>query len=501
MQNIEMWVVVIAYLAAIVIIGFIINRREKNVGMDDYYVSQRSLPPIVIAFSLVATSQSGMVFLGAPGTCYTAGYAQMVWTCMVGGVLGIMLCNLVLGKPMRYLGERYNSITLTDLLGDIYDTKKLQLVCVITLLIVSTFYCVVQWSSIGNLFYALLGVNYKWGVVIGLLVVAVYSALGGNKSSTVVATVQLFIAMLAVLYMFFLALYVGGGLTSINEGIQKIDPNMLKLTNENYSIWKAFGFLIIYGVGMIGQPAMATKFFSLKNSKMLGAALALGVTSYCFTILNPFAAWVMRIRIEGGELAALTSVDTVIPRFVAVFANPYIGGLLIAGTLSAIMSTSAALLITVSSTFTNDLCAKMLHKDLSGKKGMFLAQIVTLAAALISGLIALDPPDTVWFIGNAAWGAFAAVFTPALVLGLRWRRATKQGAIASMWTGLVLIFGLRALTYSGLWTWPFSIDMSACVLLATFVIHILVSLATPEQEKEWMPRKKAEVLAMYNHTR
>ena len=69
MQNIEMWVVVLVYLATIIIIGFAINRREKNVGMNDYYVSQRSLPPIVIAFSLVATSQSGMVFLGAPGTC------------------------------------------------------------------------------------------------------------------------------------------------------------------------------------------------------------------------------------------------------------------------------------------------------------------------------------------------------------------------------------------------------------------------------------------------
>ncbi|MCI8893884.1 MAG: hypothetical protein HFI41_04395 [Lachnospiraceae bacterium] len=497
MQNIQMWVVVIAYLAAIVIIGFIINRRDKNIGMNDYYVSQRSLPPIVIAFSLVATSQSGMVFLGAPGTCYTAGYAQMVWTCMIGGILGIMFCNLALGKPMRYLGERYNSITLTDLLRDIYATKKLQLVCVITLLVVSTFYCVVQWTSIGNLFYALLGVDYKWGVVIGLIVVAVYSALGGNKSSTIVATVQLFIAMLAVLYMFFLALHVGGGLTAINDGIREIDPNMLKLTSDSYSPWKALGFIIIYAVGMIGQPAMATKFFSLKNSKLLGAALALGVISYCFTILNPFAAWVMRIRIEGGTLAALSSVDTVIPKFVEAFANPYIGGLLIAGTLSAIMSTSAALLITVSSTFTNDLCVKMLHKNMSGKSGMAIARIVTLAAAFISGIIALNPPDTVWFIGNAAWGAFAAVFTPALVLGLRWRRATKQGAIASMWAGLILVFGLRAFTYSGIWTWPLQIDMSACILIATFLIHIAVSLATPAQEKEWMPRPKKEILSAH----
>lgn len=495
MNNIQMWSVVIAYLVAIIVIGWAINRRQKNQSMGDYFVSQRSLPPIVIAFSLVATSQSGMVFLGAPGTCYTAGYAQMVCTCMIGGVLGIILCNLLLGKPMRYLGERYNSITLTDLLVSIYKSTKLRLVCVITLLVVSTFYCIVQWTSIGNLFQSLLGVDYKWGVILGLVVVAVYSALGGNKSSTIVATVQLFIAMLAVLYMFFLALHVGGGLTNINENIARIDPNMVRLVSDRYPLSKFIGFIIIYAVGMVGQPAMATKFFSLKNSKLLGAALFLGVTSYCFTILNPFAAWVMRIKIEAGQIAALTSVDTVIPKFVEIFANPYIGGLLIAGTLSAIMSTAAALLITVSSTVTNDLCTNMLHKDMSGKRGMRVATIVTLVAAVVSGVIALNPPDTVWFIGNAAWGAFAAVFTPALTLGLRWRRATKQGALASMWAGLILIFGLRIFTYTGLWTWPLSIDMSACILIVTFLIMIVVSLCTPAQEKEWMPRRRKDILA------
>ena len=70
MQNAQLWLIVIIYLVSIIVIGYVINRRQKNVSMSDYFVSQRSLPPIVIAFSLVATSQSGMVFLGAPGTCY-----------------------------------------------------------------------------------------------------------------------------------------------------------------------------------------------------------------------------------------------------------------------------------------------------------------------------------------------------------------------------------------------------------------------------------------------
>lgn len=50
MQNIEMWVVVLVYLATIIIIGFAINRREKNVGMNDYYVSQRSYRQLSLHF-------------------------------------------------------------------------------------------------------------------------------------------------------------------------------------------------------------------------------------------------------------------------------------------------------------------------------------------------------------------------------------------------------------------------------------------------------------------
>lgn len=63
---------------------------------------------------------------------------------------------------------------------------------------------------------------------------------------------------------------------------------MVQLVSEDYPLSKFIGFIIIYAVGMVGQPAMATKFFSLKNSKLLGSALFLGVISYCFTILNPW---------------------------------------------------------------------------------------------------------------------------------------------------------------------------------------------------------------------
>lgn len=64
-----------------------------------------------------------------------------------------------------------------------------------------------------------------------------------------------------------------------------------------------------------------------------------------------------------------------------------------------------------------------------------------------------------------------------------------------MWAVLALIFGLRIFTYTGMWTWPLSIDMSACILIATFVITIVVSLCTPAQEEEWLPHKHSDILA------
>ena len=153
--------------------------------------------------------RSGVAFIGTPGTTYAQGLGVAA-ACGAGGVLGVVLANVLLGKSMRRLHNVCGSITITDLFVDAYQDKKFSYICIPVLLIVSTVFAAVQWQSIGTLLNTLLGIDYIKAVLLGVAVVTLYTILGGNKSTAVVGAVQVGVAMLACVYLVYAALKVSG---------------------------------------------------------------------------------------------------------------------------------------------------------------------------------------------------------------------------------------------------------------------------------------------------
>lgn len=131
-------------------------------------------------------------------------------------------------------------------------------ICIITLLAAGTVYTAVQWQSLGTILNTLLGVDYIPAALIGVAVVSLYSILGGNKSTAVVSAVQIGIAMIACIYIFVTALRVnGGGLVKLVSDVAEVRPEMLEIRTSSLS------FLIMYGLGYMGQPAIAVRYFQI----------------------------------------------------------------------------------------------------------------------------------------------------------------------------------------------------------------------------------------------
>lgn len=105
--------------------------------------------------------------------------------------------------------------------------------------------------------------------------------------------------------------------------------------------------------------------------------------------------------------------------------------------------------------------------------------------------MAIKPPDLVAWLGNAAFGFFAAGLGPALVAGIRWRRANKQGALISIVTGGGLSLILYFLKVTGKIA-P-KLDTGAIAFLLSIAVLIIVSLVTPYQERKALPDKKRAV--------
>ena len=137
-------------------------------------------------------------------------------------------------------------------------------------------------------------------------------------------------------------------------------------------------------------------------------------------------------------------------RDIFVLANPQIAnlpywviGLVVAGGLAAALSTAAGLLMVISSAISHDLLKNTFYPNMSESSELLIARISAFLAILISAFIGAFA-SSLPFVAQVvafAFGIAAASFFPVVVLGIFWKRMNKEGAIASMLTGLITTVG------------------------------------------------------------
>ena len=143
---------------------------------------------------------------------------------------------------------------------------------------------------------------------------------------------------------------------------------------------------------------------------------------------------------QGNEL----SVD----RDIMVLANPEIAGLpnwvialVAAGAIAAALSTAAGLLLVISAAVSHDIIKGIIAPNISEKHELRAGRIAAAFAILVAGYLGFDPPGWVAQVVAFAFGLAAASLFPAILLGICFKRANREGAIADMVTGLLFTYG------------------------------------------------------------
>jgi cation/acetate symporter len=127
-----------------------------------------------------------------------------------------------------------------------------------------------------------------------------------------------------------------------------------------------------------------------------------------------------------------------------VLANPEIArlpawvvALVAAGGLAAALSTAAGLLLVISSSISHDLGKRILKPDMTERQELKYARIAAGLAIIVAGVFGIKPPGFVAQVVAFAFGLAASSFFPVIILGIFYKRATKEGAIAGMLTGIL----------------------------------------------------------------
>ncbi|MRV73453.1 cation acetate symporter [Duganella sp. FT92W] len=118
---------------------------------------------------------------------------------------------------------------------------------------------------------------------------------------------------------------------------------------------------------------------------------------------------------------------------------PYvISGLVAAGGLAAALSTADGLLLAISNALSHDIYYQTVDPHASTQKRVTISKLLLLAVAFIAAYAASTKPADILSLVSAAFSLAGSTLFPALVLGVFWQRATRQGAVAGMAIGFLV---------------------------------------------------------------
>jgi cation/acetate symporter len=192
------------------------------------------------------------------------------------------------------------------------------------------------------------------------------------------------------------------------------------------------------------------------------------------------------------QLAEITlDGDIVVLATPEIAGLPYvISGLIAAGGLAAALSTADGLLLTISNALSHDIYYKTINPGASTQKRVTISKLLLLVVALLAAYAASLKPGNILSVVGAAFSLASSTLFPALALGIFWKRANQQGAIAGMLVGFIvcvyyMVHTHPALSGSFVNQWFHIAPISAGVfgVPAGLIAIIIVSLMTapPDQ--------------------
>ena len=140
------------------------------------------------------------------------------------------------------------------------------------------------------------------------------------------------------------------------------------------------------------------------------------------------------------QLAELSlNPDVIVLATPEIAGMPYVvSGLVAAGGLAAALSTADGLLLTITSALSHDVYYRIIRPDASTQFRLVISKSMLLVVAVLAATVAAQKPGTILSMVAWAFSIAGSAFFPALVLGIFWARATRQGALAGMIVGVLI---------------------------------------------------------------
>lgn len=538
-MTLQIWTWLLIAITFSLYIGIAIWSRAGST--KDFYVAGGGVSPLANGLATAADWMSAASFISMAGLISFSGYDASVY--LMGWTGGYVLLALLLAPYLRKFGK----FTVPDFIGDRYYSNVARSVAVFCALIVSFTYVAGQMRGVGLVFSRFLEVDIDSGVLIGMIIVLFYAVLGGMKGITYTQVAQYCVLIFAFMVpaIFISIQMTGNPIPQLGFGssgadgvylLDKLDGLHKELgfheyTSGNKSKLDVFFITAALMVGTAGLPHVIVRFFTVKkvSDARKSAGWALFFISILYTTAPAIAVFARTNLIETVSNQSYESMpewfsnwestglltftdknedgmiqyvadpminELTVDKDIMVLANPEIANLpnwvialVAAGGLAAALSTAAGLLLVISASVSHDLIKKMINPSISEKGELIMARISAVVAVSIAGYFGINPPDFVAATVALAFGLAAASFFPAIILGIFVKRMNKEGAVAGMIVGMLLML-YYMMKFKFDWfgggtqdDWWFGISpegFGTVAMLVNFAVSLVIAFLSPK---------------------
>lgn len=461
--------------------------QQNASSMEGYFLGNRGVGTIVLAFSLLATQYSGNSMIGYTAKVYRSGFGQLVYPVfMVAIVVGYLLFI-----PRLYvLAKRNRYITVVDYLQDRYHSKVICFLSALFLFWGIFVQFLEQLQATGTLFSGLNpDIPYWVGVIFLSVFLAVYVAIGGMKGTMLIQALQGMVMLIGLIF-----LVVMGWLTfgSFDDSVMKLmaaEPAKVMAPQQGTLILQWASTLVLVGLGAALYAHSIQQFFAVKDESVVKRSLA---RMTVLTFITPMILFVIGI-IAAAALPGLSVMDSekVIPQMIAkIMGTSPTAYWMMAVTLIAIimatLSTASGVLITITTMLIKDFYEGFINPNADEAGSIRFARILNFIILGICIVIVFEPQTTIWRLTEIKFEGILQA-APPLLLGLYWARTDRRAVIIGMLFGAALAIWMSLSGHKMYW----GIHGGVWGMLLNFAISILLSFVwAPSKEERSLVQKK-----------
>lgn len=431
----------------------IIKMASGKKSAGEFYTASGGFTGRQNGVAIAGDYLSAASFLGIAGAIALQGYDGFLYS--IGFLVAWLVALLLVAELMRNTGR----LTMADVLSYRLKQRPVRIATAVSVLCVSFFYLLAQMAGAGGLVSLLLGVSgdMAQNVVIAIvgIVMITYVLIGGMRGTTWVQIIKacLLIAATAIMTVWVLGKYgfnLSGLMNAAVDNNPKVGDKLLepgvKYGKSTTTKIDFISLSLALVLGTAGLPHVLQRFYTVPTSKQARKSVEWAIWLiggfYLLTLVVGYGAGAL---VGADEINAAPGKANAAAPLLAFHlgGSPFLG--IVSGiAFATILAVVAGLTITASATFAHDIYKEVIKRGAStSDQEVRVARMSAIAigvVAILGGMFAKS--QNIAFLVALAFAIAASANLPTILYSLFWKRFNTQGALWSIYGGLISTIGL-----------------------------------------------------------